>query len=218
MFSILLLVLLPSIVAWGGVRLRAKKSTAFIGSVGIAILVLAFVEASSFHLTEKFWSWKTLFLMSAVLIGLEACLRVSSRESSRRKFIDRDYITSLGPDFLGEYKAHCASHKLGVDFNLYCLENQVKCRHIKVINESRYTVAQPSEPDTRIFLLGGSTVFNAEVPDTHTIASLLQSKLYENGSNHSVINFGKSGATSINRIKFIKDYGTLNKGDAVNIY
>ncbi len=202
----------------GGVRLRAKKSTTFIGSVSIAISVLPFAGANIFHFTEKFWSWKNLVLMSAVLIVLETYLRVSSRESSRRIFIDVDYVKNLGPDFHGEFVAHCASHKLGIDFNLYCLENQVECRHIKVVNESRYTVAQPPEPDAHIFILGGSTVFNAEVPNSHTIASLLQSKLHENRINHSVINFGKSGATSIDRIEFIKNQEVLSKGDAVVLH
>lgn len=213
-----LLVILLSIVAYAAVRLTAKKSTAFIAIVSTAIFVLAFAEADFFSFTEKSWSWKNLILISAGLIVLEICLIVASRGSSRQELIDFKYVTSLGPDFLVEHNAYRASLRVGVDFNSYCLENKIKPRQIEINNELRFTVGQPSEPYARIFILGGSTVFNAQVPNPHTIASLLQSKLREIGNNCSVINFGKSGATSVNRIEFIKNQKILNKGDAVILY
>ena len=207
-----------SIVGYSAVRLKAKKSTALIATVSIAILVLAFAKANIFHLTEKFWFWKTLVLVLAVLIVLEICLRVVSRDTSRRKSIDFDYIESLGQDFLTEYNAYYASLRVGTDFNSYCLENKITLHQININNESRLTVDQPSEPYARIFILGGSTVFNAQVPNSHTIASLLQSKLRKGGSSHSVINFGKSGATSVDRIEFIKNQNVLHVGDTVVLY
>ena len=207
-----------SIVGYSAVRLKAKKSTALIATVSIAILVLAFAQANILQLTEKFWFWKTLVLVLAVLIVLEICLRVVSRDTSRRKSIDFDYIESLGQDFLTEYNAYYASLRVGTDFNSYCLENKITLHQININNESRLTVDQPSEPYARIFILGGSTVFNAQVPNSHTIASLLQSKLRKGGSSHSVINFGKSGATSVDRIEFIKNQNVLHNGDTVVLY
>ncbi len=218
MFLIFPLLILPSIVAYAAVRLKAKKSTALIATLSIAILALASAEAGVFGFTEKFLSWKNLVLLSVGLIILEICLKFAGGDTSRQKYIDIDYVKSLGPDFLAEHNAYYASLRLGVDFNSYCLENKIKPCQININNESRLTAAQPSEPYARIFILGGSTVFNAQVPDSQTIASLLQSKLRENGSNYSVINFGKSGATSIDRIEFIRNQKTLCKGDTVILY
>ena len=218
MFLILFLLILPSIVAYAAVRLKVKKSTALTATISIAILALAFAETDFFHFIEKFSSWKNLSLVSVGLIILEICLKVASRDTPRQKYIDIDYVKSLGPDFLAEHNAYYASLRLGVDFNSYCLENKIRTRQININNESRITAHQPSEPYARIFILGGSTVFNAQVPNPQTIASLLQSKLLGNGSNYSVINFGKSGATSIDRIEFIKNQKTLCKDDTVILY
>jgi len=212
------LIILPSIVAYVAVRLRAKKSTGTIASASIVVLGLILVEIEFFSFINNFLSWKSISLATVGLIVLEIHLRIKEKLTLKRNLIDFGYVKSLGPDFVREHDAYYASLKSGVDFNAYCLENEIESRQINIENEFRFTADQPSEPCSKIFILGGSTVFNAQVPNSQTVASLLQSKLRENGSNYSVINFGKSGATSINRIEFIKNQKTLCKGDTVILY
>ncbi len=218
MYLIFSLAILLLIVVYSAVRLKVKKSTALIATISIAILIPAFSTTDFFRFIEKFSSWKNFIFISVGLIVIEICLKVASEDISSRKYIDHDYVEGQGSDFRAEYKAYYASLKVGVDFNLYCSENKIEPREINVNNESRFTVGQPSEPRGRIFILGGSTVFNAQVPNSQTIASLLQSKLRENSKNYSVVNFGKSGATSIDRIEFIKNQKILCKGDTVILY
>ena len=212
------LIILSSIVTYVAVRLRAKKSTGTIASASIVVLGLILVEIEFFSFINNFLSWKSISLATVGLIVLEIHLRIKEKLTLKRNLIDFGYVKSLGPDFVREHDAYYASLKSGVDFNAYCLENEIESRQINIENEFRFTADQPSEPCSKIFILGGSTVFNAQVPNSHTIASLLQSELRENGRNYSVINFGKSGATSINRIEFIKNQKTLCRGDTVILY
>ena len=218
MIVIFPLIILSSIVAYVAVRLRVKKSTGTIASASIVVLGLILVEIEFFSFINNFLSWKSISLATVGLIVLEIHLRIKEKLTLKRNLIDFGYVKSLGPDFVREHDAYYASLKSGVDFNAYCLENEIESRQINIENEFRFTADQPSEPCSKIFILGGSTVFNAQVPNSHTIASLLQSELRENGRNYSVINFGKSGATSINRIEFIKNQKTLCKGDIVILY
>ena len=55
-------------------------------------------------------------------------------------------------------------------------------------NHQRITVSQPAIYKSRIFLFGGSTVQNSEVPDDFTIASFIQKAVSKN--NIRVENYG----------------------------
>ena len=176
MYLIFSLAILLLIVVYSAVRLKVKKSTALIATISIAILIPAFSTTDFFRFIEKFSSWKNFIFISVGLIVIEICLKVASEDISSRKYIDHDYVEGQGSDFRAEYEAYYASLKVGVDFDLYCSEIKIEPREININNESRFTVGQPSEPCGRIFILGGSTVFNAQVPNSQTIASLLQSK------------------------------------------
>ena len=67
-------------------------------------------------------------------------------------------------------------------------------------------------------LFGGSTVLCEEVPDRLTNASFLQRLLNEMNQNIRVINYGASGATSIDRARMLMGLGDIHDGDFVVFY
>jgi lysophospholipase L1-like esterase len=214
--SLIILSLMFFVVAT--IKLRAQKNTALKAMFGLALIVVACVEADSYRLFERVILRRSFVSALFVLTVVEVFLRIRSKFESKQNFIDRNYVKNLGSDFEAEVNAYYASLKIGADFNSYCMKNRIKSHQIKLQENRRHTVGQPLEPSGRIFILGGSTVFNAHVPDWNTISSLLQRKLNAKECNYSVINLGKSGATTTDRIKLLKDEETLRKGDAVVIY
>lgn len=77
--------------------------------------------------------------------------------------------------------------------------NNYTGKYFTVENNRRRTTDVPVNACGKIFLFGGSTVYNAAVPDDYTIASFLQRKLVENGQiNYQVVN---SGVTSVNTLQ-----------------
>jgi hypothetical protein len=67
-------------------------------------------------------------------------------------------------------------------------------------------------------IFGGSTTFCAEVPDRLTHASILQRMLNERDSGLIVKNYGKSAATSTDRVKVLRTIDDLTKNDIVIFY
>ena len=90
-------------------------------------------------------------------------------------------------------------------------------KYISVSGGMRTTTDAPDNPTGRVLLLGGSTVYCFEVPDSLTIASHLQRFLNSSDSILKVLNLGVSGVTAINRIEKLKSMGTLEKNDIVII-
>ena len=83
----------------------------------------------------------------------------------------------------------------------------------------RNTTDVPGVTDIkRLTLLGGSTVLCEEVPDRLTNASFLQRFLNEAKQNIQVINYGASGATSIDRVRMLMELSDASDGDFVVIY
>ena len=83
----------------------------------------------------------------------------------------------------------------------------------------RNTTDVPGVTDIkRLILLGGSTVLCEEVPDRLTNASFLQRFLNEAKRNIQVINYGASGATSIDRVRMLMELSDASDGDFVVIY
>ena len=82
----------------------------------------------------------------------------------------------------------------------------------------RTTTDQPKSGSGRILIFGGSTTFCAEVPDRLTHASILQRMLNDRDSGLIVKNYGKSAATSTDRVKVLKTIDDLTKNDIVIFY
>jgi len=82
----------------------------------------------------------------------------------------------------------------------------------------RTTTDQPKTGSGRVLIFGGSTTFCAEVPDRMTHASILQRMLNDRDSGLIVKNYGKSAATSTDRVKVLRTINDLTKNDIVIFY
>lgn len=82
----------------------------------------------------------------------------------------------------------------------------------------RTTTDQPMSGKGRVLIFGGSTTYCAEVSDRLTHASILQRLLNDRGSGLVVENYGKSAATSTDRVKVLGTINDLNKNDIVIFY
>lgn len=74
------------------------------------------------------------------------------------------------------------------------------------------------ETSLKVLLLGGSTVFCAEVQDSQTLPSQLQASLESQGVTCRVVNGGMPGATSCNRLHFVEKLSDLSFFDVVILY
>ena len=88
-------------------------------------------------------------------------------------------------------------------------------KYISVSGGMRTTTDAPDNPTGRVLLLGGSTVYCFEVPDSLTIASYLQRFLNSKGFTLQVLNLGVSGVTVINRIEKLLSMDSLTNKDTV---
>ncbi len=82
----------------------------------------------------------------------------------------------------------------------------------------RTTTDQPKSGVGRVLIFGGSTTFCAEVPDQLTHASILQRMLNDRDSGLIVKNYGKSAATSTDRVKVLKTINDLTDDDIIIFY
>ena len=85
-------------------------------------------------------------------------------------------------------------------------------------NGLRTTTDQPASYSGRVLIFGGSTTFCAELPDFMTYSSILQRLLNDRGAKRRVENYGKSAATSTDRVIALEGVKDLSKGDIVIFY
>ena len=90
-----------------------------------------------------------------------------------------------------------------------------KCINVK--NNRRVTINEPKNYFRTIYLFGGSTVYNGEVPDHLTIASQLAS-LGANNYFYEVVNMGATSIHSAQQFGRLKSEIKLKKGDFVIFY
>ena len=182
----------------------------------------------------------TLISFAVVFIGIELCLRSLSKphrkakgQKTRResaRFDDFDIIKSipphksatyLTPEFWEEmqfFTNHGSAEKIKMPNGSSVVNaRNFNGKHISAKNGMRTTTDAPDSPTGRVLLLGGSTVYCFEVPDSLTIASYLQRFLNSSNSTMQVLNLGVSGVTAINRIEKLKSLGTLEQDDIVII-
>ena len=98
------------------------------------------------------------------------------------------------------------------------LPNDFKGKYFTVENGIRRTTDVPPGATVTIYLFGGSTLYNSEVPDDHTVASYLQRELVEAGfGGYRVVNFG---VTSVSTNQQVERLGaaTIAAGDSVVFY
>ena len=92
-----------------------------------------------------------------------------------------------------------------------------KGKWINVKKNRRVTVNAPKNYQHTIYLFGGSTVYNGEVPDNFTIASQLAS-LGANDYFYKVVNMGATSIHSAQQFGRLKSEIKLRKGDLVIFY
>ena len=88
---------------------------------------------------------------------------------------------------------------------------------INVRDNRRVTINKPGNYLHNIYLFGGSTVYNGEVPDTLTIASQLAS-LGANDFSYKVVNMGATSIHSAQQLGRLKSEIKLKDGDVVIFY
>ena len=94
--------------------------------------------------------------------------------------------------------------------------NTPNCRSIAIVNGWRVTTNQPVNPLHNIYIFGGSTAHNAEVPNEFTIASYLQRSINKINSRFKVNNRGFTTVTTNQQNEFL--YKTDIKKDDIVIY
>lgn len=171
-------------------------------------------------------SLRYFFSLLSVAVFLEVFFRLRYNLISESLIEPKKYFRYLniasmdiyGPDFLFEEKIYKQSllfeaKKYGL---VKSLDNELA--QITIVGGRRLTVAQPYIFERSCFLLGGSTIFNAQVPNELTIASQMQHLFNSSSQNLIVHNFGLSGATTVNRIGFMRENLTLSSNDVVILY
>ncbi|HNW82402.1 MAG TPA: SGNH/GDSL hydrolase family protein [bacterium] len=89
--------------------------------------------------------------------------------------------------------------------------------HIR--NGRRVTAFNPEKHENTVFLFGGSTVYNSEVPDEYTVASQLQLLFNKfHPEKYIVQNFGITSFTTTQQLRMLKTVTEFRPGDIVIFY
>jgi hypothetical protein len=122
----------------------------------------------------------------------------------------------FGPEFLDE-SLRCVRLSNPPDTS-YLVAGDFQGRFIRVADGRRRTTDQPESFDHRVLLFGGSTVFNQEVPDEHTLASCLQRVLHRQASaRYRVENHGAPAMIARQQTERLA-HTPLRPGDVVVFY
>lgn len=164
------------------------------------------------------------FLLVGVFLEVSLRLRhnLTSKSSTEQKkcfkYLNIASMENYGSGFLFEEKIYKQSLLLEAKEYGYVKSLDNGLTQISIVGRRRLTVAQPYIFERSCFLLGGSTIFNAQVPNELTIASQMQHLFNSSSQNLIVHNFGLSGATTVNRIGFMRENLTLSSNDVVILY
>jgi lysophospholipase L1-like esterase len=98
------------------------------------------------------------------------------------------------------------------------LPNDFSGKYFTVENGVRRTSDVPQDAPLTIYLFGGSTLYNSEVPDEHTVASYLQRKLLAAGFPHyRVVNLGVTSVSTSQQVERL-EVTAIAAGDTVVFY
>ena len=91
-------------------------------------------------------------------------------------------------------------------------------RYFTVENGIRRTTDVPEGATATIHLFGGSTLYNSEVPDEHTVASYLQRRLHAGGfAAYRVVNLGVTSVSTNQQVERL-EVTAVAAGDTVVFY
>ena len=119
-------------------------------------------------------------------------------------------------DRLGGWITSGVGQKYGKGYDLKQLDTP-HCKGYTIIDGWRFTTDSPRKSYQKVYLFGGSTIQNHEVPNKYTIASFLQRNLNTKGSNIKVNNRGFTTVVTSQQNQFLKKI-SLKKGDIVVYY
>ena len=98
------------------------------------------------------------------------------------------------------------------------LPHNYRGRFFNVIDNIRHTVGHNASPTNHLYIVGGSTVYDSEVPDEYTIASQLQKLINSAMLNINVVNLGVTSVHSAQQLERLQRYVKLKKNDIVIFY
>lgn len=98
------------------------------------------------------------------------------------------------------------------------IPNDYRGKYFNVVDGKRRTEFQPDNYENTIYLFGGSTIYNSEVPDGLTIASQLQLLFNEYyGERYIVQNYGTTTVTAVQQLERLMTLSP-EPGDIVIFY
>ena len=191
----------------------------------IAIYFMYFVYAGSIVCLIIFFYFRTLFIQLTVIIFLLISVdlitslfieRIGHKEfriQQPEPYINAEYFSK---DFINESFAQPGGWLLDKTYGGVKPSN-FEGKWINVRNNKRVTINKPGNYLRKIYLFGGSTVYNGEVPDNLTIASQLAS-LGANNLSYEVINMGATSIHSAQQFGRLKAEIKVNEGDVIIFY
>jgi len=211
-------------------RNRASLKTAAIGSLySSGVLCVFYFVATEIIQLLNLSKFTALTIFISLFLGsfsVEICLRIrrickkedKKENASGSSIIDTKSMELYGEDFLREEKLYKQSLLSEAKEFGQIVSRDNDLVHISISDRCRLTCGTPEKFLNRVFLLGGSTVFNAQVPNSKTIASFLQTQLSSINAKLKVMNLGVSGASSINRLKSVMASENFDDGDIIVLY
>lgn len=98
------------------------------------------------------------------------------------------------------------------------IPNDFRGKYFTVENGVRRTTDVPADASATIYLFGGSTIYNSEVPDEHTVGSYLQRGLLERGlGRYRVVNLGVTSVSTNQQVERLEETQVAS-GDTVVFY
>jgi hypothetical protein len=165
----------------------------------------------------------SLFAFLLIEVGCRVCLLMPSlappitrgefRKSCPPPYQGADYFSD---DFLKE-STRCMRPGPPIPVG-YAITADFAGRYINVSNNTRHTTDQPERFTNKVYLFGGSTIFNSEVPDQWTVPSCLQRLLERQSPGRwCVENHGACAMIANQQTERLLDL-TLRPGDVVLFY
>jgi lysophospholipase L1-like esterase len=209
----------PAKIAWRFATLRIDKSRTFARR---HCKRPAYDAAVSLRNSLKIVAINFVVLIAGALV-VEVCFRsVSEGYSDEREFrATQPPPYRNAPFFSAEFIDESFSQPGGwraLPGTNAILPNDFKGKYFTVENGLRRTTDVPHDATVTIYLFGGSTLYNSEVPDDHTVASYLQRELVEAGfGGHRVVNFGVTSVSTQQQVERLRA-ATIAAGDSVVFY
>ncbi|MCZ4353639.1 hypothetical protein O4H61_14055 [Roseovarius aestuarii] len=188
---------------------------ALVDVIALIVVVLSYFFGTRLVLINFAVVLVTLVLIDLLLRALyprfdhQAFLRTTPQP-----YQDAAYFS---PELLDEMADLSGNHYMAADSNKVYLKD-FEGRWYNVVDGHRKTVDQPENAQRKIYLFGGSTVFNIEVPDEYTIASQLQKMVNRVTDSTAVINMGVTSIDSGQQLSRLVEDIRLQPQDIVLFY